>query len=329
MASAEHIKALLENYINGDEAGLYSTAMQVAAHEAKMGHSRIARELRDLVDQGKSVGKVTSDSQEQPIQISSPKGELASLLSVEHPKTRLADIVLSDELGKSFERVISEHKKFAKISSYGLRPRSRLLLTGPPGTGKTFSAEVLAGELGLPLYRVNMESLFTKFLGETANKLGLIFEQIEKVRGVYLFDEFDSVGAQRYSHQDVGEISRVVNAFLRFLEGCRGQSVVLAATNSKNSLDYALFRRFDDSLEYSIPNHKQIFDFLEMRLGGFISKIDYDKEILEEAYGLSYAEIAKACDESIKDMILYENKRVEPSSLRIHISHRKEINQSK
>ena len=117
------------------------------------------------------------------------------------------------------------------------------------------SASALAGELHLPLFTIVLDGLITKFMGETAAKLRLIFEAISQTRGVYLFDEFDALGSERASGNDVGEIRRVLNSFLQFLEQDQSDSLIVAATNHPKLLDRALFRRFDDVIEFALPDH--------------------------------------------------------------------------
>ena len=217
MASAEQLKALLKSHIDGDDAHFYAVAMQVAAREAKLGHGKIAHELRALIDEAK-MHKQPLTNGRKAVPIAQPRGELSSLLAVSYPKLRLSDMILDESVRDRLVRIIKEHRQIAKIRSYGLAPRKKLLLVGPPGTGKTMSAAVLAGELGLPLFVVRLDSLITKFMGETAVKLRLIFEAISQSRGVYLFDEFDSIGSQRSLSNDVGEIRRVLNSFLQLID---------------------------------------------------------------------------------------------------------------
>src|SRR5208337_5606310 len=119
---------------------------------------------------------------------------------------------------------------------------------------KTMSASALAGEFGLPLFEIRLEGLITKFMGETAAKLRLVFDAIAETRGVYFFDEFDAIGAKRTERNDVGEIRRVLNSFLQFLEQDESDSLIIAATNHPELLDPALHRRFDDVIEYALPD---------------------------------------------------------------------------
>ncbi|MFP4037274.1 MAG: AAA family ATPase, partial [Desulfobacteraceae bacterium] len=209
MASAEQLKALLKSHLEGDDQRFFSVAMQVAAHEAKLGHGKLAEELRALIDQAKR-----RRSSGQPVPISRPRGELAGLLAVSYPKERRGDMVLDETLGQQLERVIREQRHAAQILEHGLSPRRKLLLVGPPGTGKTMTATVLAGELGLPLFLVHLDGLITKYMGETAAKLRQVFDATSQTRGVYFFDEFDAIGSQRGRTNDVGEIRRVLNSFL-------------------------------------------------------------------------------------------------------------------
>ena len=119
------------------------------------------------------------------------------------------------------------------------------------------TAAAVAGELGLPLFSIQLDGLITKYMGETAAKLRVVFDAIQATRGVYLFDEFDALGGERGSKNDVGEIRRVLNSFLQFLEQDESDSLVLGATNHAGLLDRALFRRFDAVLEYALPTPEE------------------------------------------------------------------------
>src|SRR6185436_8533945 len=132
-----------------------------------------------------------------PIPITRPRGEAAELLSVSYPNVRLKDLVLAPTTKRKLERVIREYKAISVLRSRALAPRRKLLLSGKPGTGKTLTASALAGELGLPLFVVRLDGLITKFMGETAAKLRLVFDALSETRGVYLFDEVDALGGER------------------------------------------------------------------------------------------------------------------------------------
>ena len=319
MAIATQIKALLKSHVDGDEALFLSIAMQMAAQEAKQGHGKLAKEIRDLIDEANST---PHKSNATPIPLAKPKGELGHLLNVSYPKLRLVDMVLSANIETKLQRLIKEHKQVKKLRSHGLSPRKKLLLIGPPGTGKTLTASVLAGELGLPLFIVRLESLMTKYMGETAGKLRLIFDAIQQIRGVYLFDEFDSIGAQRGNSNDVGEIRRVLNSFLQMIEQDTSDSLLLAATNHSELLDHALFRRFDDLIEYDLPEKKEIIAALKSKLAVFkTSKIFWTKAA-EAANTLSYGDITRACEDAIRNSIISNKEYVSHSDLMLSIKER-------
>ena len=301
MASADQLKALVDSFVEGDEQRFFSVAMQVAAHEAKLGHGKLAEELRAAIDQAKrrrGVGRA--------VPIDRPKGELAGLLVVSYPSSRLTHLVLDKELSRQIQRVIREQRHAGRILENGLSPRRKLLLVGPPGTGKTLTASVLAGELGLPLFQVRLDGLITKFMGETAGKLRQVFESTSQTRGVYFFDEFDAIGSHRGAVNDVGEIRRILNSFLQMIEQDRSHSLVIAATNHPELLDRALFRRFDDVLHYELPNANQIGGLLKSRLARFAAKGVRWQRLARAAMGLSHAEVGRAADEVLKDTLIHE-----------------------
>ncbi len=324
MASAEQLKALLQSHIDEDDAQFFSIAMQLAAHEAKRGHGKLAKELRELIDNAKGQRQ---QGLAQPIPLAKPKGELSGLLSVTYPKLRMSDMVLSTQVGSRLERLIKEHRQIHKLRSHGLSPRKKLLLVGPPGTGKTLSASILAGELGLPLFVVRLDSLMTKFMGETAAKLRMIFDAIQQTRGVYLFDEFDSIGSQRGLSNDVGEIRRVLNSFLQMVEQDNSDSLLVAATNHPELLDHALFRRFDDVVEYQLPESQEIMTLLKNKLATFqTSRMQWNKAA-EVAAGLSYGDITQACEDAIKAVIIHNREKVTHSDLMLSLKERHRVRQ--
>lgn len=305
MASAEQLKALLKSHMEGDSQRFYSVAMQVAAHEAKKGHGKLAEELRTLIDEAK-----LRHGTGQSIPISRPKGELAGLLTVSYPKERLGQMVLSEVLESQIQRIIREQRHAVKILEHGLSPRRKLLLVGPPGTGKTLTASVLAGELGFPLFQVRLDGLITKFMGETAAKLRQVFDATDQTRGVFFFDEFDAIGSQRGVANDVGEISRVLNSFLQMIEQDHSHSLIVAATNHPEALDRALFRRFDDVLQYELPDDAQIPALLKGRLSNYAAKGISWERLAKVAFGLSYADIVRAMEEVLKDTLIQGREMV-------------------
>ena len=305
MASAEQLKALLKSHLEGDDDQFCSVAMQIAAHEAKQGHGKLAQGLRNLIDESKTrraIGSVET--------LSRSRDGLDNLLEISYPRARLTDMVLEKGLSGQIRRIVREQRHATQILQHGLAPRCKLLLIGPPGTGKTLTASVLAGELGLPLLQVRLDGLITRFMGETAAKLRQIFDSIGHTRGVYLFDEFDAIGSQRGLSNDVGEIRRVLNSFLLMIEQDRSHSLIIAATNYPFILDPALFRRFDDVLYYDLPSESHIAELLKGRLTGLaVEGIRWDC-LGTRAVGLSHAEVKRAANEVLKDALLHERAQV-------------------
>jgi SpoVK/Ycf46/Vps4 family AAA+-type ATPase len=302
MATAHQIKALLKSHTRGDDEHFLTVALQIAANEARKGHTALAQEIKKLVDDAQS--RRSSRASSNLMVMARPQGELENLLEVVEPSVRLAQLVVPQALRQRLHRILREQKNFNKLREHFLRPRQKILLLGPPGCGKTMTAHALAGELGLPLFVVRLDALFTKFLGETASKLRLVFDAIEQNRAVYLFDEFDSLGLSRGSQHDVAEMRRVLNSFLVFLENLRGNSLIIAASNHPEALDTALFRRFDDMIRYAMPTRAEIEQVLREHLTNVETTQLEWATVLEKVDGLSHAEVARVANEAVKEMLI-------------------------
>lgn len=313
MATAQQLKSLLQSYSEADGEMFISIALQIAAHEARSGKGKLATEIKRLVDEIKVKQKQAKVGGAVPI--SRPQGEMATLLSAIYPPTKLSDMILADMQREPLRQVVHEYRQMNKLRSHGLSPRRKLLLVGPPGVGKTMTSWALAGELKLPHFTVQLHSLITKFMGETAAKLFAIFESMKVNRGVYLFDEFDAIGTMRGGANDVGEIRRVLNSFLQFLEQDDSDSLIIAATNLEGILDDALFRRFDDVITYQLPDEKQLRSLIANRFSAFdISSFDIE-DVVRKASGLSHADVCRACDDAAKLAVLKDHRKIDRNEL--------------
>jgi len=314
MATADQVKALVRSHAAGDESHFYSVALQVAARAAKSGQSKVAQELRDLVDEAKAEaarpGRLV-----RPVPVAQARGELAGLLAVSYPDFHLSDLIVEAPVRERLERVLTEQRQADRLRHHGYHPQRSLLLVGAPGTGKTMTARVLAGELRLPLFLIRLEVLITKFMGETAAKLRMVFDAVEATRGVYLFDEVDALGGDRGNANDVGEIRRVLNSFLQFLDSDDPTSLVVAATNHPQLLDRAMFRRFDSVIEYPLPTPTVAREVIRQRLSTLGTKGVVWKQIDEAAVSLSHAELTLACEHAAKEAILSGRDRVSTAML--------------
>ncbi len=315
--STKHLLALLSSHIEGDEEQFLSIALQVAAQEARQGRTEDADKLKRLVQKARDRHRTGRPAGGQtPIPLARPRGELQSLVESAYPKVTLASMVLSDDVRRRLSRVVRQQQERSTLRNHGQAPTTHMLLVGPPGTGKTMTASALAGELHLPLFTVRLDALFSRFFGETAGKLRLLFDQVAQTRGVYLLDEFDAVGARRGDPNDVGEIRRVLNSVLAFMEEPNTtDSLVLAATNHVEILDEALARRFDEVIEYSLPDRAAGRAILERRLGKFKLGARSWSSIEPALDGLSQGELVRAADAVVKDAILENASKVSSDAL--------------
>ncbi len=322
MASSTQIKALMQSHIDKDDDRFLSVALQVAAHEARSGHGKLAQELKHLVEKARK-----SSLEKQPISIANSVKDSTGLLITRYPKLRFNDLIVSPNVKHRLERIAKEQRHFVTLKNHGLAPRKKLLLAGKPGTGKTFTASVLAGELNYPLFEVRLDAVITKYLGESSAKLRQIFDAIRDVRGVYFFDEFDALGSHRASSNDVGEARRILNSFLQMIEQDDSNSVIVCATNHIEALDHALFRRFDDVIRYELPSEDEIISLFKSRLHSYVAKNFSWKKLSALAEGLSNAEITLAANDAIKDMLIHNHGSITISMLQNSIEDRKNISQ--
>jgi AAA+ superfamily predicted ATPase len=317
MATAEQIKSLIRSHLSADNERFYTLALQMAAHEAKQGHHALAHDIRQIVDKSK---KEKSNNL-----IKFPQ-ELSGMVHAENTSSTFSMLVLPDELKTRIKRIVHEYRQQEKLKKHGLSNRRKVLLAGPPGTGKTMTAKVLAHELRFPLYTIQVDKLVTKFMGETSVKLRRIFDHIRDEVGVYLFDEFDAIGGERSLDNDVGEMRRVLNALLQFIEQDVSDSIIIGATNNPALLDRALFRRFDDVLNYNTPDENAVRHLIENVLGAFKGRIGW-KSVFSESVGLSHAEIDHACRDAIKEIVLSDKEKVATKDLVRTLQERSQTHQ--
>ena len=292
------LKKLIEAHTQGDEGAFRKAALQLAASESAAGHGRIAEDLREL------VARMPPARRGGVVDIAQPRGELADILEGGYREERLRDIVLGECARAELTRILDENRARAALEEHGVEPRRRVLFHGPPGCGKTLAAAVIAGEMGLPLMTVRLASLFSRFLGATANHLRAVFQEMPRRPGVYLFDEFDAIAQARGDAHDVGEMRRVVTAFLQFIDADRSPSILVAATNHAELLDRAVFRRFDLVLAFDLPSTDAIDALIRLRLAPFGIDDGAVPALAQHAHGLSFADVARACNDALRSMVL-------------------------
>ena len=320
MSNAKQILAMLRSRADGDEEQFYSIALQVAAAEARQGHRDTADDLRAAVDAARSTRGVRPSV---PIAFAMPRGDLEGLLDLREAEVTLTDVTLPATVSERLDSMLLQQRKRDWLREHGKVPIRKLLFVGPPGSGKTMTAEAVAGELKLPLFIIRLETLITRYMGETAAKLRLVFDETLRRRGVYLFDEFDAVGGHRTASNDVAEMRRVLNSFLQFMEEKSAtDSPLIAATNHPELLDRALLRRFDDVLQFELPSAEQIRAVIKANL----KPMKYPRlawsAIDKAARGLSQAEIARAADEAVKSAILGQRDLVTTQEVLARLAER-------
>lgn len=293
MATADQIKNLIKAHYDQSEERFKTAALRIAASEAKQGHTKLARDIKAIVDS-------SSRKTYRAISLSNKDG----LFDIAYPSLDKNDLVVSKELQDKIFRVLTEYRNKEKLAAYGLSNRRKILLEGAPGTGKTMTAASIASALSLPLFTVRVDKLITKYLGETSVKLRQIFDTINSIQAVYFFDEFDAIGADRSLDNEVGEMRRILNSFLQFIENDHSNCLILAATNNRKILDQALFRRFDDIFHYSLPSVEEIKAIVANKTGAFDPNFTLKQSIAESMLCLCQADIARLCDDAIKEALL-------------------------
>ena len=320
MASADHIRALLRSHAEGDDDRFYSVAMQLAAHEARSGHGKFAKELRDIIDTAKSLRHPG-----QPGLVGSGHNEIFESIQTFRPKSRLADLILNEMLAAQLGRVLQEHRNAGRILEHGLYLRRKLAFIGPPGSGKSMAASVMAGELGLPLFQIRLDVLITQRREEIEGKLRQVSDATSSTRGVYLFDNFDAIFSRRESNVEIIESRQVLSGFLVMFENDQSGSILIVAARRASNFRRRFLRLFDDVLDFTLPTELQIAHFLRMRLGRVAAPGICWDELGDSAIGLSYQELSGATNEVLKSAIISGLGETSESVIRNVLTEKKRI----
>ncbi len=310
MARGDLIKEMLSSYRIGDDLAFRSAASKVIDEERRKHHQLLADELQEILggDPGVVAAASSTDAGLGPAPVSrlrplpSTRDE-QELIELYRPQRTLERQVLSAEASQCLLEVIDEQERAAALRAFGLSPTRTLLFVGPPGTGKSTSAEALAAELGMPLARIKLPSIVSSLLGETSKNLAAIFESIRLESWVVLFDEFDAIGRERDHALEHGELKRVVTSFLQLLDSHSGPSLIVAATNHPGMLDGAVWRRFDQVVGFDLPDQHTI----ERLLVRMLRRFDYSFSVQTAAKklaGKSQADIELVCLAAMKRSVL-------------------------
>lgn len=281
MARADLLLDLVEAERRGDRERFRVLVEAVIAEERANQHHLLADRLSELITTS-GHGIIRDDR----------AGGIRDLVQEVVPSRRLADLELAPVPRRVVAELIEEQKRAELLRSYGIEPRNRLLLSGPPGNGKTSVAEAIASELMLPFYVIRYEGVVSSFLGETAARFDSAFEFARSRRCVLFFDELDTVAKERSDEHETGEIKRVVSTLLLQIDRLPAHVVLVAATNHSELLDRAAWRRFQVRAELQPPNRSQATRFLERlaaRLGGDLGFAP--RTLADKLAGASFAEL--------------------------------------
>jgi len=301
MTTGELLIELFEAYKVNDDGAFMKTASTLIEEEKDKNHYVLANKLRKILSSTNvSTNKGFSNHLNNIADLPRDKDKGSDLVEIIYPKKTLDDVVLSEEIRKKFDDLIIEYNKRSILHAYNFKPNTKILFCGPPGCGKTLSAEILANELDLPILYTRFDGLISSYLGETASNIRKVFEFAGKNNWVLFFDEFDAIGKSRSDVDEHGELKRVVNSFLQILDGFNSDSLVIAATNHEKNIDSALWRRFDEIIFFDKPNQEQINKLIKNKLKAFkVNNLNIDM-LSEKMLGMSYADIERVCIKSIK-----------------------------
>lgn len=306
MARGELLKRLFISYSRGDNSAFREAALQIIEQEEKKNNRILANALRRSL----AAQLAATPAQRKLEVVPFEKDKQLPLVEEVEPRRRAADIVLSRENQQLLLTVLEEFRRNDLIRAHGIKVRSKLLFCGPPGCGKTLCAEVFAHEAHLPLMVASMDSLVSSYLGETATNLRRVFEYASSRPVVLLLDEFDAIGRLRDDETQHGELKRVVNSLLQFIEKYSGTGFIIAATNHERQLDSAIWRRFDEIIYFSPPAKQEITRLLKLSFKNFQAAFDAQAKV-PALEGLSHAEIERVCVNAIRRSILHKRDRVE------------------
>ncbi|MDZ4784848.1 MAG: ATP-binding protein [bacterium] len=327
MARGEIIRKLFQSFSRNEREDFYAAAMELIQEEKSKNHNLLARDLERILQNGHSKALSASNTlyKNYP-EVPKDRETGLSLIDISPFDLTWDDVVLNQDNLEVLQRVTLENRKQEILEAYGLRPKSKLLFCGPPGCGKTLTAKVLSGTLGIPLVYVNLTAVFSSYLGETATNLKKIFDYVEKGEWVVLFDEFDAIARDRNTLNEHGEVKRLVNSLLQLIDTSNSNSLFIAATNHESLLDNAVWRRFDEVLFFGKPD-------LELRMAllkRYLSRIRHStinlKDFAADLEKATGADIERICIDTIKTVILRGDRELTHADLKTAVGRYLERN---
>ncbi len=294
----DSVRKLVVAHANHDDTGFSKSTETIIRELTMSNRPSEAKVLRDALRLAQGNGSKGL----APLQ-ALPRTSESAITFVPDRYTR-EELFFRADTQNALDRVILEHRSASKLAQGGLQPKRKLLFWGPPGCGKTAAAHLLAVELSLPCGIVRLGSLITSFVGETGSNIQKIFTVADSRPMVLLLDEADAIAKARDDRNDVGELGRAVNALLQAMDYFAPKySVVILASNHSHMFDPAVWRRFDEIVEFPHPGHKERAAQLRFLTGGL--NIVGDLEAAARKLRLcSYADIDRGVREVAKTKLL-------------------------
>lgn len=305
MTSTDIIRKLFIAHSKQDEDEFYRLAEEFIEFEQRKKHNIVVRELKEALYNNGSVGNNFGRRFRAEIPIPRDNDNGFPLLEIKEYYLSWEQLILSDQARVALEQIVREFQNAEILNTYNLRPANKILFCGAPGTGKTFTAQIISSLLHIPLVYVRFDAIISSYLGETATNLRKVFEFIKTGIWIVIFDEVDIIGKNRDDHHESGEIKRVVNNYLQMLDSFEGDSLVIAATNHPHILDPAIWRRFDEVINFELPTEEERFRLLVQ----FLTPIKKDNSITIDALArstvrFSPSDLKGMCLEAMKHAIV-------------------------
>ncbi len=240
------------------------------------------------------------------------------LLRLAKPEREFDDLVLGKDTAEILQEVVAENQRRTVLTSHCLRPRQRLLLVGPSGTGKTASAHAVAAELSLPVATASLAALSSSYLGDTGRNVEAVMRFAEQTPCVLVLDEFDVLAQERAQAGDHGEIRRVVAVVLQLLEDLKGESLVVATSNHPQLVDVAMWRRFDEVVPFSALDVSKIATLIGLRLRAAEHSIS-TQAWSRKLRTASPAEVELVCVDAMRRAVLAGSRRVDDEAMAVAV----------
>lgn len=297
MSRADLLINLVKAGSEGDQRLLRTTVEAMAAEERAKHHHQLAERLVE------NLGTAPAKSRPADVVRSFDGGHGGLLYEIE-PRRTFDSLLLNEIVRSACRELVEEQHRRELLRSYGVEPRHRVLLSGPPGNGKTSLAEAIAAELIAPLFVVRYEAVIGSFLGETSGRLKRLFDFVRTHQCVLFFDEFDTLGKERGDTHETGEIKRVVSSLLLQIDSLPSHVVVITATNHAELLDRAVWRRFQLRLDLPAPTiaqQRKWFSRLENELGWL--GVD-SKTLVSKLKAKSFSDLEQFCEDIQRRYVL-------------------------